>query len=117
MKLLLSFVYIPPNTHKNIYIKYCELVESIILGHFIVHILIIGDFNVSGFSSTDYTLIKDPNSNVIISSFINYLNLKQVNNIYNFGNDILDLILTNNRIECILLGCSLTPSIDSYHPL
>jgi hypothetical protein len=90
-------------------------VENIILVHSIVNTLIIGDFNVSGFSCTDYAQINDPNPNIIISSFINYLNLKQVNSILNDRFDILDLIMTNNCVDCIRLGSSLIPLIDSYH--
>lgn len=37
VKLFLDCVYIPHNTHKNVYIKRCELVKNIILVHSVVN--------------------------------------------------------------------------------
>jgi len=77
-KLLLDCVYIPLNTHNYIYTAYFELVERII--PLIIVFEIISDFN-------------EPSSNNILNvaanSFINYLDLKQCNDVKNHRHDIL----------------------------
>jgi hypothetical protein len=121
MNILLSCMYIPPSSPKDIYIyiyiymKHCKIVENIIHNYSILNVLIIGDFNLSGFPWSDYSLYNDPVANVFIQSYLFYLGLKQINNVSNFRNDILNLVLTNTNIDIIRAGCSLTPLIDSYH--
>lgn len=114
-KLLLSCVYIPPNTHNYSHTAYCELVEKIISSHFITNILIIGDFNIPGFMWS----INEPSANNIVNlvanSFINYLDLKECYNIANHRQDILDLIFSDSQINNISKSLSLTPIFDAYH--
>lgn len=83
----------------------------------IKNFLIIGDFNVNEFSVTDYTLFRNPISTTLVNFYIDYLNLKQVNNITNSHNGILDLIFSNSTFDSMhASNCSLIPLIDSYHP-
>jgi hypothetical protein len=96
--------------------KHCETVENIIHNYSFVHVLIIGDFDLSGFPWSDYALCNDKIENIIRQSYLNYLGLKQINNVVNTRNDILELILTKSAIDKICVGCYLTPLIDSYHP-
>lgn len=115
--LLLGCVYIPPNTHSDTYYEHCEFVENIIANHYFDNILIIGDFNLPGFSLGVNNLINDSSTNTIINSYINYLGLGQFNNIPNYrNNNILDLIFFDTHLDTIFHGCSLTPLVDSYHP-
>lgn len=117
IKLLLGCVYIPPNTHSDLYYQHCEVVENIIINYFFDNILIIGDFNLPGFSLGVNNLINNPSTNIIVNSYINYLGLNQFNNIPNYRNDnILDLIFSDTHLHTIFPGCSLTPLVDSYHP-
>jgi len=115
--LLLGCVYIPPNTHSDTYYEHCEVVENIIANHSFDNILIIGDFNLPGFSLGVNNLINNPSTNTIINSYINYLGLGQFNNISNYrNNNILDLIFSDTHLDTIFHGCSLIPLFDSYHP-
>lgn len=52
--------------------------ENFVINNSIKNILIIGDFNLNEFSITDYTLFK---ISTVLVSYINYLNLKQINNV------------------------------------
>ena len=72
--------------------KHCESVENIIHNCSFEYILLIGDFNLSGFPWSDYALCNDQIGNIITQSYLNYLGLKEVNNVVNTSNDILDLI-------------------------
>jgi len=51
-----------------------------------------------------------------VNSYINYLNLKQVNNVKNDHGSVLDLIFSSTSINSIFSNYSLIPLIDSYHP-
>lgn len=64
--------------------------------------------------------INKPSSNNIVNlvaySFINYLDLKQCNNVINHRQDILDLIFSYSQINNIRMSSSLTSIFDAYHP-
>jgi hypothetical protein len=96
INILLGCVYISPSSHRDLYMKHCEIVENSIHNYSILNVLIIGDFNLSGFPWSDYALYSDPIANVFIQSYLCYLGLKQVNNVCNFRNDILDLVVSIN---------------------
>lgn len=69
MNILLVCVYIPPSSHRELYMKHCAIVESIIHNDSILNVLTIGDFNLSGFPWSDYSLY-DPVANVYIKSYL-----------------------------------------------
>uniref|UniRef100_A0A2S2NZE6 Endonuclease/exonuclease/phosphatase domain-containing protein n=1 Tax=Schizaphis graminum TaxID=13262 RepID=A0A2S2NZE6_SCHGA len=116
-KLLLSCVFIPPNNHIYSYTAYCnKLVEKIISFHCIKNILIIGDFNIPGFMWSINEPLSNNIVNLVANSFINYLDLKQCNDIANHRQDILDLIFSDSQINNIHKSLSLTPIFDAYHP-
>ncbi|KAL4130755.1 hypothetical protein QTP88_008147 [Uroleucon formosanum] len=77
---------------------------------------IVGNFNIPGFMWS----INEPSLNNIVNlvanSFINYLDLKQCNNVANHRQDILDLIFSDSQINNIRKSLSLTPICDAYHP-
>ncbi|KAF0772086.1 Endo/exonuclease/phosphatase domain-containing protein [Aphis craccivora] len=54
--------------------------------------------------------------NLVANSFINYIDLKQCNNVINHRQDILDLIFSDSQINNIRMSSSLTPIFDAYHP-
>lgn len=76
INILLGCVDIPPSTYRDIYKKYCEIVENIIRNYCIVNVLIIGDFSLSDFPWSDYSLYNNPIVNVLIQSYLYYLDLK-----------------------------------------
>lgn len=53
-KFILCCVYIPPNSPYHIYAQFCELVENTIHLHPNTNILLIGDFNLSNYTSPSY---------------------------------------------------------------
>lgn len=116
IKLLLACVYIPPNSHLDLYKKHCEIVENFYINFSIDQILIIGDFNLNKFSSSDYSFFTNTSSHFIVNSYINYLNLNQVNYVKNNHDSILDLIFMDINIDSIFSNWSLIPLFDSYHP-
>jgi hypothetical protein len=63
--------------------------------------IIIRDFNINKFSFTNYTLFRNPISTVLVNLHADYLNLKQVNNITNSYNGILDLVIKNSTAGSI----------------
>jgi len=69
---------------------------------------------------SEMTPLNEPSSNNIVNlvanSFINYLDLKQCNNVINHRQDILDLIFSDCQINNIRKSLSLTPIFDAYHP-
>jgi hypothetical protein len=62
------------------------------------NILLIVDFNLSNFTSQDKKLSDNLAINIIKNGFVNYLDLKQYNNVLNFRNESLDLIFSNLQI-------------------
>lgn len=89
--IILGCIYFPPNSHFDLYNKHCELVENFVINNSTINILVIVDFNLNKFSVTDYTLFKNPISNILINCYDNYDNLKQINNVTKSHNGILDL--------------------------
>jgi len=100
-KFILCCVYIPPNSPYHIYAQFCELVKNTIHLHPNTNILLIGDFNLSNFTSQDKELSHNPAINIIKNSSVNYLDLKQYNNVLNFRNETLDLIFSNLQINTV----------------
>lgn len=115
--ILLGCVYFPPNSNIDLYNKHCDLIEHFLVKYSIKNIIIVGDFNLNEFSTSDFTLFRNPISSVLVNFYIDYLNLKQVNNIFNNHKGILDLIFTNSTADSIhSSNYSLIPLIDLYHP-
>jgi len=54
--------------------------------------------------------------NVVANCFINYLDLKQCNDVKNHRHDLLDLIFSDSQIVNIHKSLSLNPIFDAYHP-
>lgn len=114
INLLIGCIYILPNTHSDIYYEHCEVVANIVINYSIDNILIIGDFNLPGYTPVDINLINNPSTNIINNSYVNYLGLSQYNNIPNYNNDnILDLIFSDIYLDNIISGCSLTSRLLS----
>jgi len=86
-------VYIPPNSHINVYSKLCESIENIVLSYSSLKILIIGDFNLASCSWLKNTSILNAIYEFLKNSFINLLDLTQLNDIVNSRHDILDFSL------------------------
>ena len=124
LKIILCLVYFPPTAISR---YYCELFQQIenIIQIFNKHtVLIIGDFNLPGYTwnnSFGYSSITGHHNNVIIRDSINQLlsiinnyNFKQYNFFQNISGNILDLCFSNTNIK---VNNCIDPllKIDLYH--
>jgi len=64
----------------------------------------------------DYSLVTHLTAIVVVNSFIQYLNLKQLNFIKNKNSRTLDLIFSDIDKIMINKGCSFVPLADEHHP-
>lgn len=105
----LYVIYIPPQVNVVLFDAFLQEFEQVVLAQ--NNVIILGDFNVSQFIVKD---VQDPKTQSIVS-FINILNMKQLNETLNVNNRQLDLIISS--INCSVVRES-TPLVgeDSHHP-
>lgn len=120
--LLLCAVYIPPSSDASIYVKHLESVECVVDNYDTGKICIIGDYNLPNIK-----WIQNPakdgvtavNCNGETESYfcdsLNYLNLCQLNFIYNCNNVLLDLVLCDSDSVDVDRAYPLV-SLDNNHP-
>lgn len=116
-KLIISCVYIPPNSTSSLYIDYFNILENLISAHPNAEFLNFGDFNLPNLSKA--TLNLDLNIFSTENIFLEHLallNLFQLNTITNTNGSILDLILSNSSSPIVSLNTDSIVPIDSYHP-
>lgn len=120
VKKLFCCVYIPPASGANTYSIHCDAVEKAADEFCDYSLCIVGDYNLPkilwtndllGSQAVGYTPAAEP----VIETFP-YLNLRQINDIQNVNNVILDLVFTDihdDKVECAdeaLIKC------DRHHP-
>nr|CAI5835906.1 unnamed protein product [Callosobruchus analis] len=107
-------LYIPPDTPNS---DYEILFDTLLASSFLFgnnHILIVGDFNLMNYAN--YMITGDSDTKIqMLNSFVQIVNVKQFNNVYNKSNRILDLVFHNS--DCVV-SKSLNSFVkeDSHHP-
>nr|CAI5831676.1 unnamed protein product [Callosobruchus analis] len=107
-------LYIPPDTPNS---DYEILFDTLLASSFMFdnnHILIVGDFNLMNYAN--YMITGDSDTKIqMLNSFVQIVNVKQFNNVYNKNNRILDLVFHNS--DCVV-SKSLNSFVkeDSHHP-
>lgn len=114
VNLIVIVIYIPPQTTLFNYICFFEYLETldIINGN----VIILGDFNISELLNHYVDNFVNVKLNAF-NSFLNLCNLTQQNRILNCNNNILDLVLHSETIDCSV-DRENEPLVyeDKYHP-
>lgn len=107
--LSIYVIYIPPHININEYEQFLELLSDVVVLQ--PNLLILGDFNAPNYCKNSII----DNQTRIINNFIEFSSTKQLNNINNNSDRILDLIISN--LNCRVTRDSLPlVSEDIYHP-
>jgi len=123
IKIILGCIYTPPFSSCDVYSKHCEVIEFIYLMYLKYNYVITGgDFNLNQFDWSINPTTQDHNTgSLIFNSYLNYLNLKQINHI------ILNFNCSGRTFDCVMISAdveltnilhlleSLVPIIDNYH--
>lgn len=113
--ICILLVYIPPKLSLSEYEAFFDNVASLgfVNGK---HILIIGDFNIPGYTSNLDQLQYDPYVSAL-QGFMNILDINQFNFVRNCNDRILDLVLSQK--SCAVVRCLETETLlseDAQHP-
>jgi hypothetical protein len=114
--LYVLLIYIPPTCDHAVYSVLCDFLMSLDF-LYAASLFIMGDFNVPEFvlSTSDET--GTPTTSSIIYNLIGFYDLKQCNNILNFHDRMLDLILVNQYLDCFVIDASQSfVDVDRHHP-
>lgn len=110
--------YIPPQSNISTYQRVCQIIEDTLLSFSNINTIICGDFNIPDCSLRLEENHMNMSSQIFeITTLINLLNLKQVNNVTNHMNRTLDLIFCPLDLDCLLYK-DFDPIVptDAYHP-
>ena len=110
----LAVVYIPPNINSTDLELFLNALEILTLNK---KIMLLGDFNVPGFSHSFSTTTISCSKSSCLKQFCLSTELKQLNNVFNSNGNLLDLVFVNLDIN-VLIEC-VTPGLvreDKHHP-
>lgn len=115
--------YIPPNSPATLYQRHLETISSISIAAE-DNIIIVGDFNlpnIQWISDDDCDNIQipsvyDPQSSAEFITGLMSIGLHQINSIRNKNNRLLDLIFTNDFINCSIDAAQELTKVDGHHP-
>lgn len=126
---IIGVFYIPPNSTIHTYRLICKIIEDVVAQYPTSFISVFGDFNLSNVKwkpfPDDGPLCTPVSGNLnshlgqitnLLSDTLNFLNLSQINNVYNAYNTILDLIFYNSFNYTLKYCDDYLIGIDSYHP-
>lgn len=109
VSVIVSVVYFKPNSSLDDYISYFNQFESLLTSEQ-AKTLILGDFNLPLLDTCD----NDRNN--ALGEFLNLHNLQQLNNIKNFRDRCLDLLISNIEISLLTKPTHTLVAEDMYHP-
>lgn len=109
----LVLVYITPDIKSDLFDQFFEQL-TVFLTHHQRHLMVIGDFNLSGYFSRYCERSKDVKTNITINWPANF-NLEQYNSIFNKYDKCLDLVFANFSCSVMESESSLV-KVDSHHP-
>lgn len=120
IKIIICCVYIPPDSSCDIYSDHWDTIESIYFKFPEHYFVIVGDFNLRSFYwSVDPNNQNHRSGGILFNSYINFLNLKQCNNIKNCVGRTLDCLMLSKNADLTSTSYSvnsLVNTIDKYHP-
>ncbi|XP_046662845.1 uncharacterized protein LOC124355732 [Homalodisca vitripennis] len=113
--LVLGGVYLPPNQNSTQYMEFASILEELSITVQDIHpLLIIGDFNLPNVDwSSLFTHLNT--SAQRIYDVMNFLDLKQYNNIYNDRGVLLDLVFSSVNLRVLNASDPLLP-VECHHP-
>ncbi|XP_046660855.1 uncharacterized protein LOC124354446 [Homalodisca vitripennis] len=113
--LVLGGVYLPPNQNSTQYMEFSSVLEELSITVQDIHpLLIIGDFNLPNVDwSSLFTHLNK--SAQYIYDVMNFLDLKQYNNIYNDRGVLLDLVFSSVNLQALNASDPLLP-VECHHP-
>lgn len=110
----INAVYIPPSTPSNIFLGYCEYIESL-NGILSGNLMIVGDFNVPEINNNTYDLSSGSPKAKFLYRFMSFYDLVSYNIVQNELGRTLDLVLSNFPVKVMKSDDPLVPE-DGYHP-
>lgn len=120
-KILLSNVYIPPQSSVENYEAYCQSIEEVLSKNSCDKICLCGDFNLPDIKwQSDHmgvsALSGTSSQASVIVDFMAYLNLFQINNIPNVLGSMLDLVFCDSQNVNVNICNNPLLLCDKYHP-
>jgi hypothetical protein len=114
ISIFINAIYFPPATPSNLYLDYCEHIESLsnVLKN---NLLIVGDFNLPEINSSTYDLSQGTVKAKILHQLMNFYELDSFNSVRNVNYRTLDLVLSNLHLDVIRDDDPLVPE-DNHHP-
>ena len=119
--LWLGVIYVVPNASLSEYSLLFDFITSLTESstNRVNKLLIVGDFNFPLY----YELVNSGSVDKSVSmayefvNFVNYLNLKQLNQVLNINQRLLDLVFSSKDLKVVVTAC-LEPLVneDKYHP-
>lgn len=126
--IIAGLFYVSPNSNFNIYFTFCSIVEEISIRYPSALICLHGDFNMPFISwvrdhddcqvgipvqgaTRDQRHIADA-----VSDMLNFINLSQINSVFNINGSLLDLIFYNSVNYNLSAFVDPVLPIDNYHP-
>lgn len=114
--ILINGVYISPSQPLHVYQAYCNTVEEAsALTGVEAHSLLIGDFNLPGVNSAPPNSILPSAASRCIHEISTYLHCKQINNVHNINNTLLDLVFSSLHGSKVLQDPDPILGIDQHH--
>jgi hypothetical protein len=110
----INAVYMPPSTPSNIFLSYCDYIESLndlLSGN----LMIVGDFNLPEIDSSTYNLSFGSTKAKFLCRFMLFYDLISYNSVQNERGRTLDIVLSNFPVKVMRSDDPLLPE-DGYHP-
>jgi hypothetical protein len=118
-KIIIIAIYIPPNSSVNVYKYHYAEIENLRVIFSDYTFIIVGHFNLPGikWSNQNHALLfgQSSDKSKVLAETLAYEQFFQYNFIPNYGNNILDLVISDNHTLEVSKGSYPLVSIDVAH--
>lgn len=105
---IVSSVYFPISSSVDLYTSYFDIVGNMLNNYVNAQFLLFGDFNLPSAAFS--------NAKSFFSNNLSFLNFKQINNVLNKNNILLDYVITNSDTCHVSLNTLPIINVDLHHP-
>lgn len=106
--IIISSVYFPIRSSVNLYSSYFDIVGNMLNNYPNAEFLLFGDFNLPSAAFS--------NAKSLFFNNLSFLNFKQINNVLNKNNILLDYVITNSDTCHVFLNTLPIVNVNLHHP-